>query len=272
MSAPRTPGLQLRRRGGIAELVIDRPEKRNALTFEMWSALPGLVAEVEHDDGLALVVVSGRGGTFSAGADISEFESRRSDPDSAAAYAERVEEAQRALIGLAKPSIAMIEGYCLGGGCELALACDLRLAARSAVLGITPANIGLVYSFTSTRQLVSAVGPGYAKYLLFSAEHVDAEEAGRARLVDGVVEDEELEARVLRLAERVASRSQDSVRGAKVMVGKAAAGLTRPDQEARRVEEQAVRGPDYSEGIRAFLEKRSPQFGVRARRQEEEQR
>lgn len=265
MSDPISSGLKLERRGGIAEIVIDRPEKRNALSFEMWASLPNLIAEVEADDSVGLLIVRGRGGTFSAGADISEFETRRSDPDSARAYAERVEAAQLALITIAKPSIAMIDGYCLGGGCELALACDLRFAARTAILGITPANLGLVYSFTSTRQLVGAVGPGYAKYLLFSAVHVDGVEASRARLVDHLVEDEELEEHTLRFAKRVVSRSQVSVHGAKAMIGKVAAGLAEPDSEAREIPIKAILGADYREGVRAFLEKRSPQFGADGR-------
>lgn len=265
MSDPISSGLKLERRGGIAEIVIDRPEKRNALSFEMWASLPNLVAEVEADDSVGLLIVRGRGGTFSAGADISEFERRRSNPDSARTYAERVEAAQLALITIAKPSIAMIDGYCLGGGCELALACDLRFAARTAIFGITPANLGLVYSFTSTRQLVGAVGAGYAKYLLFSAVHIDGVEASRARLVDHLVEDEELEEHTFRFAERVVSRSQVSVHGAKVMIGKVAAGLAEPDSAAREIPIKAILGADYREGVRAFLEKRSPQFGVNGR-------
>src|SRR4051812_11132109 len=146
-------GVRLLRNHGLAELVLDRAAKRNALSYEMWSAIPHLVAQVEADNAVSVLIVRGAGDHFSAGADISEFEARRTHPHAVVHYGEIVEQAEKSLLGMHKPSIAMISGYCLGGGCELALACDMRVASADAILGITAARLGIVYSFLSTYRL-----------------------------------------------------------------------------------------------------------------------
>jgi enoyl-CoA hydratase/carnithine racemase len=256
-------GLTLDRHGDIAELVINQPAKRNAMSFEMWEALPKLVAEVDADDSVKVLVVRGAGDHFCAGADISEFETRRATAEGARGYGEHVERAAHSLGDMRKPSIAMIRGVCIGGGCELALACDLRFAGRTATLGITPAKLGLVYTFSSTRQLVTAVGPSFAKYILFSGARLTAEEALRVRLVDQLVDPERLEEETYEFARTISTRSQVSVRGAKRMIQKIKDGMDVADEESVELAINAVDSEDYKEGVRAFLEKRPPVFRVR---------
>jgi enoyl-CoA hydratase/carnithine racemase len=256
-------GLILNRHGDIAELVINQPSRRNAMSFDMWEALPKLVAEVDADDSVKVLVVRGAGDHFCAGADISEFETRRATAEGARVYGEHVEHAAHSLGDMRKPSIAMIQGFCIGGGCEIALACDLRFAGRSATLGITPAKLGLVYTFSSTRQLVTAVGPSFAKYILFSGARLSADEALRVHLVDQLVDPEQLEAETFDFARTISSRSQVSVRGAKRMIEKIKAGMDVADEESVDLSINAVDSEDYKEGVRAFLEKRPPEFRVR---------
>lgn len=253
-------GVRLSRDGGVAHIVLDQPSRRNALTFEMWSAIPRLVTEVEANTSVSVIVLRGAGAHFSAGADISEFESRRTHPGDVARYNEAVEAAERALIGSRKPSIAMINGYCLGGGCELALACDMRIAAAGSVLGITAARLGIVYSFLSTRRLVTAVGASFATYILSTGAHVSADEALRTGLIDQLVPAEGLAAHVSTLADEIDQRSQVSVRGALAIIKKIADGATEPDDEVRQLVLDAARSADYREGVGAFLAKRRPSF------------
>ena len=256
-------GLTLDRHGDIAELVINQPAKRNAMSFEMWEALPKLVAEVDADDSVKVLVVRGAGDHFCAGADISEFETRRATAEGARVYGEHVERAAYSLGDMRKPSIAMIQGFCIGGGCELALSCDLRFAGRTATLAITPAKLGLVYTFGSTRQLVTAVGPSFAKYILFSGARLTAEEALRVHLVDQLVDPERLEEETYEFARTISTRSQVSVRGAKRMIQKIKDGMDVADEESKELAINAVDSEDYKEGVRAFLEKRPPVFRVR---------
>jgi enoyl-CoA hydratase/carnithine racemase len=256
------PELRLDRRGAIAELVIDRPDKRNAMSYDMWVALPGIAAEVDADDTAKVLVLRGAGGNFCAGADIGEFGERRGTATAARVYNEGVERATHALSGMRKPSIAMIQGFCIGGGCELALACDLRFADSTARFAITPAKLGIVYSFESTRRLAGVVGPSFAKLLLFSANQVSAREAHRVRLIDQLLDPEDLEKITHEFADTVSSRSQVSVRGAKRLIEKAMAGLDEPDQEASSLPIEAVDSADYQEGVAAFLAKRPPAFRV----------
>src|SRR5688572_15502088 len=184
------------------------------MSYEMWSALPGLMSEVSADQSVRVLVVRG-GEHFSAGADIAEFSTLRRGAAGAAHYGEAVHNGERAIAQLDKPTIAAISGFCVGGGCEIALACDIRVASADARFGITPAKLGIVYNFTSTKALVHAVGPAWAKQILFSGEIVDAATALRIGLVNEIHPPEDLDARVTALATTIASRAQVSLRGAK---------------------------------------------------------
>jgi enoyl-CoA hydratase/carnithine racemase len=243
----------------IATLTIDRPERRNALSYEMWSALPGLLAQVRAAPEVRVLVVRGTE-HFAAGADISEFATLRKDPSGARRYGAAVHAGERAIATLPLPTIAAVTGFCIGGGCEVALACDLRLAADNARFGITPAKLGIVYSFTSTRQLVQAVGPAWAKQILFSADLLDATTALRIGLVNETHPLDSFDERVSELAGRIASRARVSVRGAKQIINRIDAGQTTEDDDVRKLYDTAVLSADYTEGVEAFLTKRDPKF------------
>jgi enoyl-CoA hydratase/carnithine racemase len=244
--------------GRVAILTIDRPQRRNAMSFAMWSALPGLIEEVRAARARVLII---RGTEhFSAGADISEFATLRAGAQGARRYGAAVHAGERAIAELEIPTIAAISGFCIGGGCEIALACDLRIAADDAQFGITPAKLGIVYSFTSTNQLVDTVGPAWAKQILFTADIIDAPTALRIGLVNELTPTVELLDRARELAERIASRAGVSVRGAKQIIGRIADGQHAEDDAMHAIYDEAVLSPEYAEGVAAFLEKRQPDF------------
>lgn len=250
--------LRLRFGGALATLTIDRPAKRNAISYEMWCAIPKLMAEVAASPARALVI---RGHEhFSAGADISEFTTLRAGADGARRYSEAVHAGERAIAELDRPTIAAITGYCIGGGCEIALACDIRIAADDAKFGITPAKLGIVYHFTSTRQLVAAVGQSWAKQILFSGDIYDADTALRIGLVNELHTATAVHTRAMELAGRIAGRARVSVRGAKTIVNRIASGQREEDEETHALLDAAHQSAEYAEGVRAFLEKRPPRF------------
>lgn len=245
--------------GRLATLTIDRPQRRNALSFQMWSAIPELLAGVAADERVRALVIRGTD-HFSAGADISEFATLRNTVEGARRYGAAVHAGERAIAELPIPTIAAITGFCIGGGCEVALACDIRVAADDARFGITPAKLGIVYNFTSTKQLVDAVGPAWAKQILLSGDILDAATALRIGLVNELRPAGELAARVTELAETIASRAPVSVRGAKQIVGRISAGQHEEDAAVRALYDAAVSSADYAEGVAAFLAKRPPKF------------
>lgn len=241
----------------LAVLTIDRPAKRNAMSFEMWSAIPGLVGKVEAEESVRVLIIRGTD-HFSAGADIAEFATLRADAEGARRYSAAVHAAERALATMAKPTIAAITGSCVGGGCELALACDLRIASADARFGITPAKLGIVYHHTSTKQLVDAVGPAWAKQILLTADIIDAATALRIGLVNELHAD--VWVRAEELARTIASRAQLSVRGSKTIVNRTMAGPLVEDDALRALYVASAQSGDYAEGVQAFLEKRSARF------------
>lgn len=245
-------GFELSVNHHVATLRINRPQKRNALNAAMWRALPGLLAPLAGDRAVRVLVLTGAGGTFCSGADISEI-ANLSGGDGDGDDTGATVAAERALVEFPKPVIAMIEGFCVGGGCQLALACDLRLAAESARFGITPAKLGIVYPPSSTRRLTAAVGPSTAKFLLFSAEFIGADRALRTGLVDEVLPEGELSERVYGLARTLADRSQLTLAAAKEIVDGRA-------DEARFLLWQKEAREEVTEGAAAFLQRRPPRF------------
>ena len=232
---------------GVATVVIHHPAKRNAMTAGMWEALPPLLDMLAADPGVRVLVLTGEGGTFCAGADISTL---RGSPESAQTLAVRAEEA---LAAFPKPTLAVVRGHCVGGGVQLAAACDLRFADEDALFGVTPARLGIVYAASSTRRLTSLVSPGTAKYLLFSGELIDAERALRTGLADEVLPEGELGKRVTEFTRVLASRSLLTQAAAKEFAN------GRTDRDAYWAG-QARGSGDSAEGVAAFLERRQPRF------------
>ncbi|GGV31869.1 enoyl-CoA hydratase [Kitasatospora herbaricolor] len=242
---------------GVAVLVLDRPHKRNALTLAIWQELPKTLALIAAQPGVRALLVTGAGGTFSAGADIAELSEVYGDARRADAYHEENVAAEEALAAFPHPTLAVVHGACVGGGCQLAVACDLRFGARDARLGITPAKLGVVYPAVPTLRLARLVGPARAKYLLFSGELVPAARAAEFGLLDEVVPGDELDARALEFAVLLGKRSPQTI-------GAVKAALAGPPEEAAAAIEPWARrsreAPDVREGLAAFLERREPRF------------
>jgi enoyl-CoA hydratase/carnithine racemase len=257
------PCLPVSREGPVAVLTIDRPEKRNAMTTEMWAALPAVLADVADDAGVRVLVVTGRGPSFCAGADISDLLGGADPADPMAAVREANLAAQAALRSFPKPTLAMIRGHCIGGGVELATCCDLRFSDPSGLFGVTPAKVGIVYTPSSTKTLIELVGPSMTKLLLYSGELIDAATALRAGLVDRIVPAEELEAEVHRFGGVLAERSALSQRSTKEVVAALLAGHggeNAAEAVAARWYPETIRSGELAEGVTAFTERRSPAF------------
>ncbi len=253
--------LRLARDGPVATLTLNRPEKRNAITIEMWRALPGMLRGLEADHEVRVLVIRGAGTeAFASGADISEFEQVRGTVETARAYSAAVEAAERALANVARPTIAMIHGVCVGGGLEIALACDFRLTSRTGRFGITAARLGIVYSSSATRRLASIVGPSHARDILFSARLIDAEEARAMGLVNAVWDPEALEDQTYAYAGLLARQAPLTQRGAKLMLQHMIGEGGMAESDLAAAMERAYESEDYREGVRAFLEKRPPRF------------
>jgi enoyl-CoA hydratase/carnithine racemase len=245
--------------GHVAVLTIDRPEKRNAMTAAMWAALPSVLAPLADDGDVRVLLATGAGPSFCAGADISDLLGG-ADPDDPMADLRRDNlAAQAALREFPKPTVAMIRGHCIGGGVELAACCDLRFADPTAVFGVTPAKVGIVYTPSSTKALIDLVGPSMTKYLLFSGELIDTPTALRAGLVDRVLPADELEPEVRRFADVLAGRSALSQRATKDVVAALARGGD-GEEQARRWYRETITAGELTEGVSAFAERRPPRF------------
>lgn len=249
-------GLRVDIADGIATLWLDRPAKRNAVTFDMWVAIADQCARLADDPAVRLLVVRGVGDHFCAGADIGGLAD-----GNGGAYRRANEAADAALAAFPKPTVAVVTGACVGGGAEIAVACDLRIADTTGRFGITPARLGIVYPASATARVVRLIGPSATKSLLYTAELIDAERALRIGLVDEVHPAGDFEARVTELTERLArERSLLTQMASKEIIDALASDAESvPSIEARWVREVAA-SSDPAEGIAAFAERRSPNF------------
>ncbi|MBV6697638.1 enoyl-CoA hydratase/isomerase family protein [Kitasatospora aureofaciens] len=242
---------------GVAVLEFARPHRRNAVTLEIWQALPKVLQLLAEHEGVRALLLTGAGGTFSAGADIAELAEVYGDPDRADAYHAVNVAAEEALAAFPHPTIAAVRGACVGGGCQLAVACDLRFVAEDARLGITPAKLGVVYPAVPTLRLARLVGPARAKYLLFSGELVTGRDALPLGLAERVLPDPELDAAALEFARVLTGRSTQTI-------GAVKAALAVPPERAAEAlapwERRSRESGDVREGLAAFLEGRSPRF------------
>lgn len=254
--------LLVRHEAPLGWLVLNRPQVRNALNLETWQRIAAGVAELETDPEVRVVVM--RGATpeaFIAGADISEFPRLRADADQARAYREAPGRAANALLNCTKPVIAMIAGVCIGGGVQVALSCDVRIAARGTRMGVPAARLGLAYPLDGVLALAQIVGPANARDILLSARLFDADEALSMGLINLLVGAEELETFVRDYATRMATNAPLTMAAAKATILEA---LKDPDQRNRKLVDELVArcfdSDDYREGVRAFMEKRRPAF------------
>ncbi|MFG2908357.1 enoyl-CoA hydratase/isomerase family protein [Kitasatospora sp. NPDC048286] len=242
---------------GVAVLEFARPHRRNAVTLAIWQALPKVLEQLADDEGVRVLLLTGAGNTFSAGADIAELSEVYGDPDRAEAYHATNVAAEEALAAFPHPTLAVVHGACVGGGCQLAVACDLRFVAEDARLGITPAKLGVVYSAVPTVRLSRLIGPARAKYLLFSGELVTGRDAPPLGLAERVLPDAELDAAALDFARLLTRRSTHTIGAAKAV-------LDAPPERADEVLApwllRSREGSDVREGLAAFLEGRPARF------------
>ena len=260
--------LLVTRDGGIVTVRLDRPGKHNAISYAMWAAFAQLMPALAADDEVDVVVLRGTpGGPFSAGADISEFTTLRADPDGARRYGEAVAAGERAIIDFPKPTIALVQGFAIGGGTQVAVACDLRVCDTTSRFGVTPAKLGIVYALGSTARLVETVGAAWARWILLTGDLLDADQALRIGLVHEVLDPAQVADRAYALAGTLAARARISLTGGKTLIERAFAGRLDEDDEVQQLYAKSWTSREYAEGVAAFLQKRSPDFTA-ARREE----
>ncbi len=255
-----TDRVQVRLDGAALHIVFNNPAKHNALSVDMWGAVPGLLAQAEADPQVRIVVFSGAGDkAFVSGADISQFEDQRAAREAVARYEALAEEALMAIYRCKKPTLACIRGYCIGGGVNVAISCDLRIAASNAVFAIPAARLGLGYRYSALKNLVDLIGVGAAKDLFFTARRIDANEACRLGLVSRVADDV-----ATLLAEYVGALTDNApltILAAKTIIEQ----IVKPSPEldmalCTQLIQDCFQSEDYTEGRQAFMEKRKPQF------------
>jgi enoyl-CoA hydratase/carnithine racemase len=245
---------------GVTVVTLNKPEKRNAVSFAMWQRLGEVFTGLAKRTDVHVVILAGAGGNFCAGADISEFSKVRNSVEAAKVYNDAGEAATHAILNLPQPTIAAVTGYGVGGGCGLALSCDFRVGDPTTQMGIPAARLSIVYSALDSNLLLRAVGLANAKLVLFSGRYFKLDACRAMGLVDVVAEDNAL-AGAMALAKELTTRAPLSQRGAKLTLEALARGeADRRAAEIAAVQEAAVKSDDYREAAKAFLEKRTPVF------------
>jgi enoyl-CoA hydratase/carnithine racemase len=248
--------------GPIGWMQFNNPARHNAVSVDMWRSVPEIMTEFEHDDQIRVVVMSGAGGkAFISGADISEFAEKRSSRENVLEYNRIAGRANAAIIDFPKPTIAMIQGYCVGGGLGLALCCDLRLAAENASFAVPAAKLGLGYAFDGIKRLVDVVGPSFAKEIFYTARQFDSTEALQMGLVNRVVPTANIESYVRDYAATIGGNAPLTVNSVKLCVNEATRDPDKRNLAAAQLTVDACfASADYVEGRTAFIEKRKPAF------------
>ena len=249
-------------RGGVGRITFNNPAKLNAVSLEMWEAVDAALDRFEADPDIRILVLTGAGGkAFVSGADISKFESERASKEAVASYNQRTKSVYDRIEAFPKPTVAMINGYCIGGGLNLALCCDVRICSDKSRFALPAAKLALGYGLDSLRRLVNVLGPGATRDICYSARQLNTDEAYARRLVDQVVPEEELESTVTAYADRVASNAPLTIAAMKFITGQL---LKDPDArdlaKCNAMVQACFESNDYIEGRRAFMEKRKPAF------------
>ena len=258
----KTDKMLARKDGRVGYVTFNNPERHNAVSLEMWAATAHILDDFAKDDEVRVVVLTGAGGkAFVSGADISKFESERSTLEATRHYNATVEKAYAGVQDFPKPTIAMIRGYCIGGGVGLAVCCDLRICSDNSRFAVPAAKLGLGYSYAGLRRLVDVVGPAFAREIFFTARQFDSEEARQMGLVNRVVQQAELESYVKTYAETIAVNAPLTVKAVKYIVGEVMKDESKRDlARCAEMVEQCFTSKDFIEGRRAFMEKRKPAF------------
>lgn len=255
-----TGQLRVERDGPVGRLLLDNQERRNAISAGMWRAIPNAIAGFNANPEVRCIVIRGAGiVAFAAGADISEFEQNRSSQSQVAEYEAATGAAHQAIESSPKPVIALIHGFCVGGGLAVALSCDLRYADASSRFAIPAARLGLGYGAHGTNRLVATVGHASAREIMFSARRYDATEALAMGLVNRVLPDDELDGYVQKIAIELASNAPLTIAASKQMIN-ALSAETGDFTGAEAAIDRCMKSEDYIEGRRAFMEKRKPGF------------
>jgi enoyl-CoA hydratase len=247
---------------GIGVLTFNNPDRRNAVSLDMWRAIAAALQEFEDDASVRVVIMRGAGGkAFVSGSDISQFEDQRKNAEQSALFSRHSAAALERMATLSKPLLAMIQGYCIGGGVRVAAAADIRIASEQSVFSIPAAKLGLGYSFESVEKLIGLIGPAAVKDLLFTGRRVGATEALRMGLVNQVVPDADLETTVRALAAEIAANAPLTIRAAKIAVAQAMLPTANRDMA---LVEASIRAcfdsQDYAIGRKAFAQKQTPRF------------
>jgi enoyl-CoA hydratase len=251
-----------RKEGRVGYMIFNNPERHNAVSLEMWDAANRIMDGFARDDEVRVVVITGAGGkAFVSGADISKFESERSNEEAIARYNVIVEKANNSLYEFPKPTIAMIRGYCIGGGVGLAVCCDLRIASDNSRFAVPAAKLGLGYSFPGIKRLADVVGPSFTKEIFYTARQFDAAEALAMGLINRAVSAGELEAYVKNYADTIAGNAPLTVNAVKFIANETVKDESKRDlKHCAELVKGCFESKDYIEGRRAFMEKRKPAF------------
>lgn len=248
--------------GDIARIIFNQPEKRNAVSLEMWEAVEAAATQFAADPKVRILILSGAGGkAFVSGADISKFETERASAEAVAHYNAATKRVYDLIEAFPKPTIAQIDGFCIGGGVALSLCCDLRICGQGSNFAVPAAKLGLGYGFSGIKRLVDVVGPSFAKEIFFTARRFDAEEARVMGLVNRVVPDDQVAKVAEETALMIAANAPMTVESVKYIVSQTVAAESERDLaecDARVL--ACFESADYVEGRRAFLEKRKPNF------------
>jgi len=257
-----TEKLLAQKEGAIGWITFNNPNRHNAVSMSMWESVPRVLEVFEHDPDIRLVVIKGAGDkAFISGADISEFKEKRSGKEATEAYNAAGEAAHRAIQEFPKPTIAMVRGYCIGGGCAVAIDCDLRIAAEDSVYAIPAGRLGLGYRYDGIRRLIDLVGPSFATEIFYTARKFNAQEALAMGLINRLVSVGELETYTRNYANMIADNAPLTLAALKRCV------LERhkdpAERDLKRCQEMVdacFASKDYEEGRTAFMEKRRPVF------------
>ena len=259
--APTTERVKSWLEGSVLHIRFNNPEKHNALSVDMWEAVPQLLGKAEKDDAVRMVVLSGEGTkAFVSGADISQFEDMRAAKEAVKRYEAMAEAALQGIHEFEKPTVACIRGYCIGGGVNVAISCDIRIASSDSTFAIPATRLGLGYRYSAMKNLTDLVGPGHAKDIFFTARRLDAAEALRIGLVNRVAEPDKLAALLAEYTQAITTGAPLTIKAGKRIIRDVLKTEDADIELARKLILDCFDSEDYIEGRTAFMQKRKPDF------------